>query len=131
MRNERSIPQPSARDAPIIPASPAQLFRGHPIGRDATQTVCQACGRRLREGSPVVVTLTKRPDNREWQPTGVYCHGCHQPQPRRPACETHDLVVEAVLGIIALPTTHDHRLCLTAVDWLDESAPTEPTSESQ
>lgn len=113
----------------LVRATPTQLLRGLTLpSAQSTPTPhvrCTACDTQLRAGASITAPAYRLTQTREWVLPRVYCRRCGPktcPQPTRGAV---DVLVTGTLATISDATTQTHALCVTTLEPIAVSPPTE------
>ena len=114
-----------AQPLATLQASPRELLRGASGGISRTRIVCLGCGAILQEGRAVTVYGYRGADSETWTLRRCYCTDCAPTAIGEPTLGVSELLVRAWLGSIALPRTRTHELCLTELEVVEFSPPTE------
>jgi hypothetical protein len=124
----RDREQPGANpgtDPVILTADPTQLLTGLEVGLPTNRVVCVGCGDQLGEGRAVTVYGYRQAERDEWDLRRCYCEACAPTAIETPTLGVSELLARAWLGSVALPRTRTHRLCLTEVELMTASPPTQ------
>ncbi|WP_306059973.1 hypothetical protein [Natronococcus wangiae] len=112
-------------NGPAVIATPIQVLQGHPVGPDLHTALCSGCGTPLHETDVVFAYAYRCADSVQWDVPRVFCHGCAPNRIRSPTLGTTEVLAGSRLGMITLPTSRSHRLCLTELEIRAFSSPTE------
>ncbi len=109
---------------PVL-ASPTQVLTGLPVGLPNSPVICSRCGNDLEEGRAVTVYGYRVADRDEWDIRRCYCDDCAPCRLHVPTLGIAELLARAWLGTRTIPRTRTYRLCLTEVECLAYSLPSE------
>jgi len=109
---------------PRITVKPAQFLSGHTVGLPSNCVVCVECTEQLVEGRAVTVYGYRRAESNHWNLRRCYCAPAAIGEPTLGVTE---LLAQAWLGTASQPERRSHRLCLTAVEVVNQSPPQEGT----
>lgn len=123
---ERASHEPTGPTREVT-AAPTQLLTGQQVGLYADHVVCTGCTTQLTEGRAMTVYGYQRAESRDWDLRRCYCADCAPATIGEPTLGVTELLARAWLGTVALPRSRTHRLCLTDVDIVDFSPPSEGT----
>jgi len=110
-----------------ITVDPAQFLTGLTVGLPTERVVCVGCTTQLAEGRAVTVYGYRRAECPRWNLRRCYCADCAPAVIDEPTLGVTELLAQAWLGTMTLPTTRSHRLCPTDVEIVDDSPPKEGT----
>ena len=108
-----------------IQADPAQVLTGWSIGLPTNRVVCVGCGAQLGEGRAVTVYGYRVAEGSKWDLRRCYCEDCAPSVIHSPTLGVSELLARAWLGTLALPRDRTHHLCLTEVELVAYSPPSE------
>jgi hypothetical protein len=108
-----------------IQADPTQVLTGWPVGLPTGLVICVSCGAQLGEGRAVTVYGYRVAERSEWDLRRCYCVDCAPQLIRSPTLGVSELLAEAWLGTLAISRDRTHHLCLTEVDCVAFSPPSE------
>lgn len=114
-------------DHPRVVTTPQQTLRGLEIGLATQEVLCTGCERLLTEGEPGVVYAHRAVDAPEWLVTRCYCRACAPGQLQTPTLGTSEVLVTVSFGVGSEAITQRHYLCLTDIDLVALSPPSEGT----
>ena len=100
-------------DGPVVIASPDQVLTGYPVGSRVNTAVCSNCNAPLHETDIVFAYAYRCVESAQWNVPRLYCYGCAPDTIKSPTLSTTEVLVGGRLGVIKLPTSRTHRLCLT------------------
>lgn len=126
MLRDRERPGSDPIDTPRqVTAEPTQLLTGLSVGLPTNCVVCVSCGDKLSEGRAITVYGYRQAERAVWDLRRCYCADCAPTAIDAPTLGVAELLARAWLGSVALPQTRTHRLCLTEVELVATSPPTE------
>lgn len=112
-------------DAPGVVTTPQQVLTGLQVGLTDLRAVCTDCGGESGEGDRVGVYAYRGAEAREWTTARCYCRACAPGRVRTPTLGVAEAIVRGRLGVCSDAGTQTHWCCLTAVELVEFSPPTE------
>lgn len=112
-------------DPPTVTTTPGQVLTGLQVGLPDLRTVCSTCGDEFREGQAVFVSAYRTADAPTWDLVRCACPGCAPADIEHPTLGVTEALVRARLSVVSLPSSRTHRHCLTEVEPVAFSPPTE------
>lgn len=112
-------------ERPGVITTPQQLLTGLAVGLANLRALCNGCGEAVGEGALLTVYAYRCPETPDWETSRCYCEACGPDRIETPTLGATEALVRTRLGVIALPDERAHRLCLTGVELLAVSRPTE------
>ena len=111
--------------APGVVTTPQQMLTGLQVGLSNLRTVCTECGVESVEGERVGVYAYRTAEARDWDVARCYCSECAPERVRTPTLGAEEAIVRARLCVCSDVGTQTHWCCLTAVELVGFSPPTE------
>lgn len=125
-RWDRPAPAPEP-DRPPVLTTLLQALSGLHIGRADLRVDCTSCSRTRQEGQQIWVYAYRAADAPAWVLTRCYCRECANHRIETPTHGMSEALIEARLDVATLTHTQRHELCLSQIDVLTFSPPTEGT----
>lgn len=121
-------PDPDTRpDAVAVLTTPQQVVTGLVVSPAQRHVYCTGCRDARSEGQEVTVYAYRCVDPAAWDVAQCYCPACAPADVETPTLGAVECLVTATLGQRSFPAGQTHRLCLTDVELLAVSPPTEGT----